>query len=523
MTAKQICKVTAFLLIGLLVFFPLQEIFLPDWNVDNAEKTLSGFSSLEENTLDVIFLGPSHVGKGIAPMKIYEDTGIRSYNLGTSGQSVITSYFLLNHAFRTQKPEAVFLDVSSFFDRDIHDKRISGFYRYVMDNLYLTQTGLEMAMAYDQIAGNAGTLSALLPMTQFHNRWKELDEADFTPKKTRPYYSMGLCMMSYTAPIDEEVQAVYDTHISQIKAPDSGYYPRISAQAQEYLEKILQLCDENGSALILMKVPSLRSPYDSGWNEIKSGVVSGLAREKQLQFLDFGTMDICDPTTDTSDGKHLNIRGAEKISAWIGAFLALRGVEPENWPEESFDSALDVYRDVREVAMLQSETDFLEYLNRLEQGKDRWSVAIASYGDFVSGLTAEEMQVLKKLGLEKIGRAVNGNTYAAVISEGETRFEELSHRYIDYMESGNGRYLTVRSASKLDATVEGNVTSIAYNDHSAQAGEGLLFLVWDNATGLPIDNKSFDTGTAEKPSYSVSGVVTGYLRQYESAAANGLH
>ena len=69
---------------------------------------------MEANSVDVLFLGTSHVGKGISPMKIYENTGIKSYNLFTSMQGVESSFFLLENALKRQQPKVVFLDVSSF-------------------------------------------------------------------------------------------------------------------------------------------------------------------------------------------------------------------------------------------------------------------------------------------------------------------------------------------------------------------------------------------------------------------------
>ena len=73
--------------------------------------------------------------------------------------------------------------------------------------------------------------------------------------------------------------------------------------------------------------------------------------------------------------------------------------------------------------------------------------------------------------------------------------------------------------NELDAAVEGRSTTISFNNTSAGTGEGLLFLIWENETGLPIDSKSFATGSESRQATCSSGVLTGYLRQYEAAVA----
>ena len=108
---RRIVKIVAFFVIGIMLFFAVQGIFIPKWYSDGAtNRVLSGFFALENDTAEVLFLGTSHMGSGVSPMKIYEDTGIVSYNLATSGQPLECSYFLLKEAFKTQSPKVVFLD-----------------------------------------------------------------------------------------------------------------------------------------------------------------------------------------------------------------------------------------------------------------------------------------------------------------------------------------------------------------------------------------------------------------------------
>ena len=50
---------------------------------------------MQENTIDIIMLRNSDMYNGISPMKLWKDTGITSYHIGTPMQTTWTSYYLL--------------------------------------------------------------------------------------------------------------------------------------------------------------------------------------------------------------------------------------------------------------------------------------------------------------------------------------------------------------------------------------------------------------------------------------------
>ena len=94
-------------------------MFIPSWNYpefpDNVEDSIQGFYDLPKNSLQVLFLGTSHVGYSVSPVQLYKDYGITSYNLGTSDQGFDTSLLLLRETFKTQHPKLIILDVSKLF------------------------------------------------------------------------------------------------------------------------------------------------------------------------------------------------------------------------------------------------------------------------------------------------------------------------------------------------------------------------------------------------------------------------
>ena len=78
-------------------------ILIPKFYYNNdwpTSSTFLGFYELEENTVDVVFLGSSHSVSGFSPQYLYNEYGIRSYNLSCEQQNLITSYYWLKECLK---------------------------------------------------------------------------------------------------------------------------------------------------------------------------------------------------------------------------------------------------------------------------------------------------------------------------------------------------------------------------------------------------------------------------------------
>lgn len=63
------------------------------------------------DSLDILFLGSSHAYRGIDPFLIDSLLGIHTFNLGSSGQTPLTSYHLLKNAVQHTQPKMVVIDL----------------------------------------------------------------------------------------------------------------------------------------------------------------------------------------------------------------------------------------------------------------------------------------------------------------------------------------------------------------------------------------------------------------------------
>ena len=536
---KQIVKVVAFLAIGIAAFLGIQEIMTPEWNQENMVYTLEGFEQLEENILDVLFLGTSHVEAGVLPMELYESSQICAYSLATSAQTVEGSYFMLKKAFETQCPKVVVLDASGLVHQEEDNYNVS--WRYILDALPFSQAKLEMASAYGEKWYSDGILSALVPIVKYHTRWNELSSADFTKRETEAgYYSAGGFINSITSGAHWSLDHIMQTadrladetpgvlsHASggtavQEEVEGVLYTPQVTENTADYLEKINELCKEHGSELLLIKVPVLHYPqfYTGSWTKQRSEAVSEAAEKNGVVFLDllYEYDTGVNFATDTVDGGlHLNFRGAQKVSDFLASYL-LENYEIEQGVEKQYLAFLAQYKKMASVAMLQSETNFYTYMDRLIANKNDWTIMIAAREEYTIGMRDADYALFEELGLQLIRDGKYMDSYLAVINQGLLEYEAVSDRRIHYKTETCGKAVSMMSSGWYTAPA----ASVVVNGKEYSSGtRGLSVVVFDNASGLVIDSVMFDTFTEGKAASRNWTNIYNCLRAYESAVCFG--
>ena len=340
---SALVKVVLFLCLGAVMFWKVQDIFIPNWTT--TEYKVERLDQKRLPGVDVLFLGSSHVQSGLSPMELYQDSKIRSFNMGTMGQPTGVSYFLLERAYEDYSFDAVFLDVSGLFiTGEPHvEQLVNNFWRCVLDSLAPGAFKYTMAKRYAENSWSDGFTSAMLPLFVYHTNWAALTAESFHPSGVSHDYDLGQDIYGRTVPaaahwtpenIDYATNYIHNFHSGEISESVDGIITTkaieedlgttsIPDENLEYLLKIAELCKTHGTRLILFKVPTMAPPqwYAGAWTRVKSELVSQIAQQYELEFWDlqFGA-DIGLSLADTIDGGfHLNSIGAEKVSNYIGA------------------------------------------------------------------------------------------------------------------------------------------------------------------------------------------------------------
>lgn len=439
------------------------------------------FYEMEEDTIDVLFMGSSLAATSYIPQELYERYGITSYNLASEKQSPIVSYYWLKEALRYQSPKVLVLDCYYFFqnsDSVLNSPEIS--IRRALDYMKWSPVKLEAVRTVCKLDEEQSLPGYFLPNIRYHERWKELTENDFVLADMVEGYGLkGYAALGRQCGIEDYIP---------FEEGASGEETAMPPLLESWLDKIRSLCGQEGIELILTNVPF--PDADVG----RFNTVRNYAQEHGLQFFDFNEKNLYEASgfsmaEDSYDGGHNNLWGARKLTAYLGGILDSQydfgGKIDEQW-----ESTRDSYAGIQKDCELIHITDIDSYIEALRD--ERYSVFISAKGSYAAGLKDETVRKLRESGLrvelQTDPSADDYYCYYAVLSEG--RLEE----YIGYEEkvySGSVRGGLV----PYDITGSGSIV-IDGTERSLQ-GEGLNIVVYSNDKKKVLDSVCFNTATEE--------------------------
>lgn len=465
------------LLILTLIFLP-KAIFSYDW--PNTSTTVN-FYRMERDSIDVLFLGSSHCVAAFDPQEIYDQYGLRSYNLGTEQQSILVSYYWLKEALRYQHPKAVVLDVFICYPlRDTPLNSDEAAIRYAIDPMRWSFVKMEAIDAICMYDGSQTKISYYFPLNRFHERWMSLDANDFCFAERLSHGEMkGYSLLQGSCGY-EGYQPFETDHSVEPEA--------MIPLMQEYLDKITSLCKENDIELILVKTPT------NVHNAARYNYVNAYAQEHQLAYYDFNESSLYHEmkyqfSVDNQDKEHLNYLGAKKVSDKMGEILAgerhrIPAVYDEQWEKSRY-----FYETTLRNAELCTITDIEEYLQAID--RSAYSIFIAVKEDASVSMNENIVAGMQQLGLSTDLRDKYHSSYYAVISP-DGIIEECGGQML----SAVGLFCNEQNTYQISSAGYycGNSCSICINNREqAKMGRGLNIVVYDNIYQMVVDSVCFDT------------------------------
>lgn len=343
-------KLVAFVLLLALVLIPIRrtlEIKAIEHRYFSAISTYKGFYRMRRNTVDVLFLGSSHAYCSFSPQELYDAAGLRSYNLGSSQQSVIMSYYWLKEALRYQQPRAVVLETFYTLFPTGNEGSVHKSFDYMRWSPVKLQAGIDLIKNGPQSLSVSGLI---FPLIRYHDRWKELNADDFASDQLRAvealkgyspifhrYGKGGRTLLEEQTNrepfvfmkndekkdrIDHEIVNAATRKNEGEGAADDSRYEKINPLSREYLDRIVQLCREKDISLILVKTPTT----DKNWQQSSHDSLANYAADQGLDFYDFNTKELYheigyDFANDNGDSMHPNLQGADKLTDYMGELL----------------------------------------------------------------------------------------------------------------------------------------------------------------------------------------------------------
>ena len=141
---------------------------------------------------------------------------------------------------------------------------------------------------------------------KYHERWEELEKADYTRKyETKTDSDKGYVRLTPAA-----------IGVERVDLAEAEGRARLTEKNRLYINKIIDLAKRHGIRLILFKTPSNALVRQ----EVCYNAVEEIAKERGVEFINYNTPELyetlgLDTETDFYDIHHLNEAGMEKFVA----------------------------------------------------------------------------------------------------------------------------------------------------------------------------------------------------------------
>ena len=307
MKKRVILAGTAMVLTAGVMLAGLQRLFQPKYMSDVVEGNLVADYYKSDKHHDVVFIGDCEVYENFSPVTLWEEYGISSYIRGSAQQLIWQSYYLLEDTLRYEKPKVVVFNVLSM---KYGEPQNEAYNRMSIEGMKWSKSKVENIKA--SMTEDESFLSYVFPILRYHARWSELTADDFRYFfGAEPNFFSGYYLRA-------DVKAAENVPEGR---PLTDY--AFSENSWHYLDKMMQLCAENGIQLVLIKAPSLYPFWYDEWD----AQIKEYAEKYHLPYVNFLDDRMLektgiDFTQDTYDGGlHMNVSGAEKLSKWFGEYL----------------------------------------------------------------------------------------------------------------------------------------------------------------------------------------------------------
>lgn len=302
---KTAFRVLASALVVVVTLGLLQRLVVPKYVDGIVEGAFVAEYYKEVKDHDVIFVGDCEVYENFSPAVLWQEFGINSYIRGSAEQYIFQSYYLLEDAFRYEKPEVVVFNIQSL---QFSEAQSEAYNRMSLEGMKWSSTKVKAIFA--SMKEGEHFLDYLFPILRYHTRWSQLESTDVEYL----FETKSVSFNGYYMRVD--VKAAENVPTGKPLADYS-----FGENAWKYLDMMVELCEKEGVELVLIKAPSLYPYWYPQWEE----QVEEYAREKGLPYINFLELQEetgIDYTTDTYDGGlHMNLSGAEKLSRWLGSWL----------------------------------------------------------------------------------------------------------------------------------------------------------------------------------------------------------
>lgn len=374
-------------------------------NILKKKNSMVHYSEFWDNPeeYDVWFMGSSHMYYAIQPMELWNQYGIRSYNLAAPSSPISQAYWTMMCALQYSQPEVIVLDTYKVHLNEKYTEEIKEVIHTGFDGIPLSI--VKTKGICDIFDSCEDRFEYICGFSIYHNRWEELTKSDF----------------------DVQLSSTKGGRFKN-KIVDNSDFQRIEKEEMSdtdtigflYLKKIIEECQKRGIKLILTGLPF----YSTKEQQKGINAVSKLSEEYGVVYLDMAYEEgLIDFGMDFGDKHHVNLFGADKTTQYIGDYL-------------SENCGLTDYRKIEKTAEKWNK-DYESY-QQLLLSKMRKAGAITSYVQWIKNdrYTCYMYQKKEATGLLARELAQLENITYISLEEAEARMKgKIEGEYAFFVES----------------------------------------------------------------------------------------
>lgn len=301
----------------------------------------------KKGTVDVIFLGNSHMGRNVSAAMLYRNDGISSYGLWGSEQPLEITYYWLKEAITVQKPKVVVIDLLDILLTNMDES----YSRQVKNTIGMRLSKNKIEMLKNTIP-KENRLNFLLGFPTYHGRFDDIKKEDFE--------NLFPNINHKNTYVDEAVYPYIEQRYPTTEVK------QIDKKIEKQILQMIELAKETNTEILFTILPYVESSYENQkiWNYIEQ-----LTEKHGAKFLNyFHHLDEIqfNYATDMLDSgaAHLNYSGVSKTSYLMGQFLRQNYQLKDHKNDKDYIS-WEVFAKKEEITHIQKTTDFTTYLKAL--------------------------------------------------------------------------------------------------------------------------------------------------------------
>ena len=400
-------------------------------------KSKDGISQIQayykqpENTVDVLFVGSSHIFCHVNTGILWDKYGIAGFDLAAAEQPYWNSYHYLIEGLKTQTPSLIVLDISTPGIRPTDYQPEN----WLIANNYGIKRNLNRYESIKISALKESFPRLLDALNSTHGKYADLSEEDFMNYSADVRFK-GFDARETTVPFEvQDVSGITGRH-------------ELTEKEETYLRKIIEYVQGRNIPLLFISSPYI---IETEEEQEKYNYIFDIADEYGVPYVDFNLlydeMGI-DFATDFAEVLHLNRSGNEKFTSYLGQYLKdnytledHRGdAKYSSWDEDALYQRQDTLRyHIYWAAVENADGRYLDLLNNENL------VIFCSVPPGFEGLKDPSLeQYLKPLGLSSDMLSDIG---AYVLNSGKCIFESHDYDFKIGFSDGNRRLMFLRSTN----------------------------------------------------------------------------